>query len=522
VPLSNVKVRLTGDIETAEQNTNPAGLATFRWRLLGVAGEQRVVAQANLRSNPAVEFRANAVPGATAQLIRVKGTDNVVGFVASEVDTIAVATRDRFGNATAVGTVVWSVTAGGGSVRPAGIRPPARHAAVWTLGPEAGENTVVASVGDVRLTFSATAITDAFAPRQISAGGDFSCALSAANVAYCWGHNEWGQLGVITGDTVSKRPVKVQTDLLFSSLVSGVFHTCGLTASGEAHCWGANWAGQLGFMGETSSPRRVTGVPALKQLAAGAHHTCGLTTVGVVYCWGDNAYGQIGSGSVRASAALPSTYAWPDPVAVSGGRRYVAIAASWDAACAIAETGDVYCWGGFVRRQLSQGVLETCRIAGSYEDPADYDAPCSTVPVRLDVPSQVKFRSLVHYALDWCGISTADQLWCWGADITSPRVTAPRPVREAWLVEHIVCVVEMDGTTISCWGGFYGPVLEHRPPFGNDLSLGNLSSIGSHSCGISRDSRRAAFCWGTNYRGQLGDGTTTYRHSPTRVLPPTK
>jgi alpha-tubulin suppressor-like RCC1 family protein len=40
--------------------------------------------------------------------------------------------------------------------------------------------------------------------------------------------------------------VSVSGGLVFASLAPGFFYTCGLTAAGGAYCWGSNQYGQLG------------------------------------------------------------------------------------------------------------------------------------------------------------------------------------------------------------------------------------------------------------------------------------
>lgn len=99
--------------------------------------------------------------------------------------------------------------------------------------------------------------------------------------------------------------------LLFASLTAGEEHTCGLTSSGAAYCWGFNVYGQLG-RGDTLSasvPVLVAGGLTFISLTAGGGHTCGLESSGAAYCWGDNYSGQLGIG---ASDALAHT----TPVAV--------------------------------------------------------------------------------------------------------------------------------------------------------------------------------------------------------------
>src|SRR5439155_16741942 len=89
------------------------------------------------------------------------------------------------------------------------------------------------------------------------------------------------------------------------SLSAGGFHTCGLTAVGEAYCWGANSVGQLGRGDDTGrgvTPALVAGGNRFKMLAAGRAHTCGVTQAQVILCWGSNADEQLGAETVARCA----------------------------------------------------------------------------------------------------------------------------------------------------------------------------------------------------------------------------
>ncbi|HVO35011.1 MAG TPA: hypothetical protein VMT21_05565, partial [Gemmatimonadales bacterium] len=48
------------------------------------------------------------------------------------------------------------------------------------------------------------------------------------------------------------------------------------------------------------------------------------------------------------------------------------------------------------------------------------------------------------------------------------------------------------------------------------LTFASLTAGRYHTCGLTRGG--AAYCWGYNYYGELGDSTTTDRLSPVRVL----
>src|SRR5450759_2257742 len=84
------------------------------------------------------------------------------------------------------------------------------------------------------------------APVQVVTGAYHTCALAPSGQAYCWGLNDWGQLGDNT-NTERHTPVAVQqAGANFTSITAGVYHTCGLTGAGAAWCWGYNGEGQLG------------------------------------------------------------------------------------------------------------------------------------------------------------------------------------------------------------------------------------------------------------------------------------
>jgi len=132
----------------------------------------------------------------------------------------------------------------------------------------------------------------------VSAVIDHTCGVTTAGAAYCWGWNQYGQLG--DGTTTDRAaPVAVQGGLSFATVSAGDFHTCGLTAAGVAYCWGGNDYGQLGDGTTTkkATPVAVQGGLTFKALNAGGWHTCGITTDGVVYCWGANSSGTLGDGT---------------------------------------------------------------------------------------------------------------------------------------------------------------------------------------------------------------------------------
>jgi alpha-tubulin suppressor-like RCC1 family protein len=196
------------------------------------------------------------------------------------------------------------------------------------------------------------AVTGSLSLRMIAAGGfdvGQTCALTNAGDAYCWGNNERGQLGLGTSDVAAHAaPAPVSGGLTFTVLTAGLGrHTCALTATGAAYCWGENSFGALGDGSSTDRPvpTPVSGEVDFAQVMAGGFigHTCGLTGSGAAHCWGDNEVGQVGDGSTTDRL---------EPVAVAGGHAFTRLDAGFRHTCGRASTGTVYCWGSNGAGQL--------------------------------------------------------------------------------------------------------------------------------------------------------------------------
>jgi len=231
---------------------------------------------------------------------------------------------------------------------------------------------------------------------QVSAGGGHSCGVTSDGAAWCWGFNGYGELGngssgAISGSGAnSTTPVAVLGGLSFAAVSAASMHTCGLTTTGAAYCWGDNSFGQLGDGTDSTrtTPVAVLGGLSFAALSAGGDHTCGLMSTGAAYCWGYGAQGQLGDGAGASS--------WT-PVAVSGNHAFASLSAKGSSNCGMTTAGVAYCWGENVRGELGNGTWSGSRT-----------------PVA--VSGGLTFATLDLGGAHACGVTIAGVAYCWGSN----------------------------------------------------------------------------------------------------------
>ena len=209
--------------------------------------------------------------------------------------------------------------------------------------------------------FEASFTTESLPPpvASVGAGSIHTCSLTVTGDAYCWGFNDFGQLG--DGSTNgSLTPVLVSGGIRFSSISTRGGHTCGVTPVGDAYCWGENFRGQLGD-GTTINrltPVLVSGGLSFASVSTAFSGTCGVTTVGDAYCWGENFSGQLGDGTTINRLS---------PVPVAGGLTFASLSTE-SHTCGVTTAGDTYCWGDNRGGMLGDGTttdrLTPVRVAG--------------------------------------------------------------------------------------------------------------------------------------------------------------
>jgi len=262
--------------------------------------------------------------------------------------------------------------------------------------------------------------------------------------------------------TLSGVPWFTQQAAHFEALALGSAHVCGVLASGEARCAGANTSGQ-------ASPPGVV----LVRLSAGATHSCGLLVDDTPLCWG----------SAGAHSALPAT-------------RYKRIAAGSSNTCAIRAADDALeCFGGIAAppagryRELavSRGIGEAfgcalgsdgfVRCWGSSSDGAT-------------APPAFVFADVVAGDRHACGRLLSGEVSCWGSNSDGQSTPSAGPFVQLAAGSLHTCGRRADGT-VNCWGANSAA---QRAPAADRL-FSEIAAGGTQSCGLTPAGEIA--CWGS-------------------------
>ncbi|MGH7468596.1 MAG: Ig-like domain-containing protein [Longimicrobiales bacterium] len=267
-------------------------------------------------------------------------------------------------------------------------------------------------------------------------GLQHACGLTVSGEAYCWGENDFGQVG--DGTTVDRpTPVPVTDGVNFDSIAVGALHSCAITRAGQAYCWGGGRVGQLGVgippelcngMPCSRRPVAVAGNHRFRSIATGGNDplpgsyglglTCALNDTGRAFCWGANSVGSVGDGS-RTDRSIPTE--------VVADESFVAIATGASHACALTRDGQAQCWGSGFHGQI--GIITP---AGSAYECAvgDIAFPCISTPMTV---LDHRFRAIAAANYNTCALNSMGAAFCWGrnqfGEIGNGSITAGRDAR---------------------------------------------------------------------------------------------
>src|SRR6266566_2981848 len=384
--------------------------------------------------------------------VRVAVQDSLGNPLRGATDTVTLALAANPNDAILLGTT--TVAAIDGIATFADLRVD-RPGSGYTLAATAARRTEVTSaVFVVRVTFA-----------SVNGGYVHSCGVSTSRAAYCWGDNVFGQLGDGTASApwYHPSPAPVAGGLRFTMLSAGVWHTCGVTTGGAAYCWGDNFFGQLGdgTTDRRAMPAPVVGGFRFSTISAGHGHTCGVIAGGAAACWGDNSSGQLGTRVVDHTMYRSS------PGRVVGVHGFATVSAGNVHTCGMTTHGVAYCWGYNVWGQLGDGTTTQ-----------------RSIPVP--VTGGLRFAVVDAGSYFSCGVTTGGAAYCWGENLDGELG---------------------DGTTTS-WST---PV--------RVSGMLNFAAVGAgwyHTCGMTTTA--GAYCWGYNGHSQLGEGTTITSLTPVPVV----
>jgi alpha-tubulin suppressor-like RCC1 family protein len=194
--------------------------------------------------------------------------------------------------------------------------------------------------------------------REVSVGGSHTCAVSTMQKVLCWGYNNYGQLGNGAASSFTAvNPVAVAGTLQYLQVSAGSYHTCAVTITDKAFCWGNGRQGQIGDgkMYLRFTPRAVLGGLSFDRVSAGHAHTCGETTGNRAYCWGWNESGELGDGTYNQRLT---------PKAVAGGLVFKQVDTGGAHTCGVDNGSRAWSWGDNSVGQLGNGTSSTFPLEG--------------------------------------------------------------------------------------------------------------------------------------------------------------
>jgi alpha-tubulin suppressor-like RCC1 family protein len=191
--------------------------------------------------------------------------------------------------------------------------------------------------------------------------------------------------------------------------------------------------------------------------------------------------------------------------------------------CGVTTTNVAYCWGVNDQGQLGNGSTST-----GYQR------------VPQPVAGGLRFKQVSAGFQHTCGLTTLNQLYCWGWNfqgelgdgtgypvnvrrLTPARVRSLRQFSQVRAGNHHTCAIEAGTGAAFCWGvntfGQLGDDTqdERRRPVRvkGGRQYRQISAGVDHTCGVTTDN--IGYCWGQNFWGQFGNGTTIGAHHPVRA-----
>ena len=325
---------------------------------------------------------------------------------------------------------------------------------------------------------------------QVSAGGLHTCAIDATGL-WCWGDNEYGQLGngLTTPEILTPTRIKPGS---WTAVDTGYGHSCALDGTNQLWCWGANSNGQLGLGADVvaeANPVALSGT--WKAIDLGWQNTCASDAAGALWCWGTTMGAEVF-----------------EPAQVTIAASWAGVASGEGHTCAVTSDSALWCWGANDAGQLGIG---------------------SRTMLEPPTPVPGQWRAVTAGVAHTCALDLTDQLYCWGSsahgELGAPAADPTKPTRigddrwsELTAGGLTTCGQRLDGTS-WCWG------TNHQGQIGvGGVGDSPIAELPFTTTAISAGVRHTCVivggviqCTGNNAYGQLGDGTGGSRLEPVRI-----
>jgi hypothetical protein len=537
-PVSGVAVQFAvtaggGSVSPGSSTTNADGIAWAAWTLGTTAGPG--AAEAHIAGGSRVQFASTARPGPPAMLEKMAGDEQSGPYGVVLEHPLQVRLVDRYGNPLAGQEVRFQPSAG--MVVPSWpVTDSAGVAATYLRLP--GQQTtfsIAARFGQLpAVTFVASAHPPAF--DRVSSGVNQGCAITRDGYLYCWGDNGHGghegrlPFGPEFAAQAVREPMPIVGATTYAAVSIGGMVGCALTRDGDVLCWGEQSSGETGTGSPSAQPAtvpvRIAGSRRYRMVQVGTSSACAIGLDDRTYCWGQNLWGEIGG----------TGYAHHSPRELPGDPGFAVVKPGAMHSCGLTPDGRAYCWGSNESGQLgTSGTLEVCSPFGD-------NVPCSLTP--LPVAGELRFRAIYTGWRHTCAQTLQSQIYCWGRNDEGQlgdgtQVNRPAPVLSAngkrydalRTFGRTSCGLT-DAGEIECWGshgstfgapaqscevvgqpGWSTPCAVSPVRLPIDLRFDRIE-LGNNLCGFSGD---VLYCWGSNYKGSIGDGTEIDRRAPVRV-----
>lgn len=354
--------------------------------------------------------------------------------------------------------------------------------------------------------------------QSVSAGVAHSVGIRTGGTLWAWGRNNVGQIGDGSAVAMRTTPTQIGTSSDWQSVSCGASHSLALKSNGTLWAWGLNSSGQLGNGNNTNSnvPTQVGTDTDWAFISAGDEFSLALKTNGTLWAWGRNDSNQLGDGT---------TVAKNTPLQIGNQSNWESISTGANHSFAIKTNGTLYGWGVNNLGQLGNGTTTN-----------------ETAPVKIGNDND--WNKVAASTIHSVAIKDDLSLWVWGGNNegqlgvgtsgTGTQLTNPFNIISLTGCDVIskgsqnTIIKKADGT-IWNWGanliGQLGNGTTSATPTTSPIQVGsendwqNVSMRGTHVLALKTDG--SLYAWGNNFYGQIGDGTTTTRTSPTVITCPT-